>query len=736
VLLRRGIFATRHQRSAVGRTQTLTSAQYSIAHDCHDFIFCDPLSVFIRIAMKDNTNFDLQYKIMGKPMLRLASRYLLQLLVIPSGILLGILAMVMYTHIATVNQSRLGLALVEFSGNASTLTHQLQKERGMSAGFIGGKGLSFKPELIKQRQLTDKHYQIFKRYIDNTDIEAISINNQRIKEIISQVAQLSELRANIDKLSVPLASMLTFYTGVIGTLIDEPFIQVHLLKDEFIVQSIIASNMIAKIKESGGIQRAVLSHILSSQSFTEQHKERIYSLKAIESSYFGNLKKLARTDLLDHVNQFENSQEHTMMVKIRSQVLSEAKRNLYVVASSKWFAIATTRLGALRQLESTQLKGMNQYVNKRYDNAVSFFSFLFVFSLIVITLTTVTYINTRQLKRQANIIHKALNQIRKTNDLTLRIEIISDDYLGQSAQHINTTFAQIAADFTQISSMANRAMSTTRDTIVTVVQSEDNIITQQQETNSVSSAVEELSVSIDDVSQSIDQAVESIEDALSLSNKGQKTVTEAVGQINAVADEMNGLGISINTLNDGVNNIGAFLAVIKSVAEQTNLLALNAAIEAARAGEQGRGFAVVADEVRVLAQRAQTSTEEIAVIIGDLKKNSQDTTDKIQQSQHRTEQAVTSARGIELVLEQIVQSVHNISQTSKTINENARQQSIVTLQLSQNIVQIDHMSQENLLGTKNITLSANKLSEITINLTKLISQYRYSETEALLEPRP
>lgn len=670
-------------------------------------------------------------------MINFVSRYLLILLILPS---LALLATIGYNAIKSINaysNSSITQDLNEFANVGASLIHELQKERGMSAGYVGSKGAKFVSELSAQRQLTDRQLNNFKQFIDeNREFLEQYTDKKELSYIESEIGKLSDMRQNVIALDFGLSSILKYYTGIVNTLIDQPMKMLPSINNKVVAQKLIVSNKVSQVKESGGIQRAVLSNILGSQTFTENHKKRLYALIALEKKFLTNAKLIADPEYLKLQWNFVNGSENQAVENMREQTISDALKGEFTIEATQWFATSSKRLGKLRQLELNGTDIITDYAKKQTTLALGSMLISLVLAGVVILITTLIFMIVRGLKDQAQKIHKTLNIISKNNDLTQQIEIVTDDYLGKSAKHINETFTKIAKDFTRISTMANSAVSATHDTIVAVVQSDDSISVQREETNSVSSAVEELSVSIEHVSKSIEDAVASIDEAKNLTENGSGAVVSAVQHIEHVSTHMNSLGDSIGVLNDRIESISNFLEVIESVAEQTNLLALNAAIEAARAGEQGRGFAVVADEVRNLAKRSQSSTLEISQIIGSLKDESNRTTDIIREGQGKTAQAVDSARSIETVLGDIVQSVNTVSQMSHDINENARQQAEVTLMVAKNVVQIENMSKENLIGTQEISQSATKLSEVTTDLTSLIGEYRFSETEQLVIPSP
>ena len=247
---------------------------------------------------------------------------------------------------------------------------------------------------------------------------------------------------------------------------------------------------------------------------------------------------------------------------------------------------------------------------------------------------------------------------------------------------------------------------------------------QQMETQSIATAVTQMAGTANDIARNAESAALSANQANEEANNGRTVVDQSISSVNGLANEVQQASKAINTLNSDSQSISSVLSVIQAIAEQTNLLALNAAIEAARAGEQGRGFAVVADEVRTLAARTQTSTEEIRTMIESLQKGSIEAVTVMSGGEQVTETTVDKSREAGTALNNIVQAVSKITEKNVQIASAAEEQSHVAQEIDKGVNRVAELLQEsNTEIVKSVELTKD-LETLSASLSSLVGQFK------------
>ncbi len=311
------------------------------------------------------------------------------------------------------------------------------------------------------------------------------------------------------------------------------------------------------------------------------------------------------------------------------------------------------------------------------------------------------------------------------SDLTKRMIIKREDEIGVLADQFNFFINRIQELVISIQSSIEKLMDTSQVVAADAVQANQFLDTQLSETNLVATAITEMAASAVEVAQNAQNTVEAAKDVGDKTEEVQKIVQNSVDSIGELSEQLNEAGVVISDLESDVGAIVSVVEVIRGVAEQTNLLALNAAIEAARAGEQGRGFAVVADEVRTLASRTQKSTEEINDMITKLQKGSQSAVTVVRESQEKGLATVESVNKAGQSIQGIVTATLTINDMSMQIASAVDEQSQVSSDLDNSINRIVGAGQSSSTVISEMADKATGLDELAAELNTLVNRFKF-----------
>lgn len=309
-------------------------------------------------------------------------------------------------------------------------------------------------------------------------------------------------------------------------------------------------------------------------------------------------------------------------------------------------------------------------------------------------------------------------------DLTLRLNIKGNDEIAHLSDAFNKFASKVHRTIEQVSGATAQLTNSARNLTAITHETQTDTLLQQQETEQVAAAMNQMSATVQEVAQNATEAADSAQKAHDATQVGKQVVSEVSLQINELATEIDVATDAVAHLESQTMDIDSVLEVIRNIADQTNLLALNAAIEAARAGEQGRGFAVVADEVRTLASRTQASTLDIQKMIEQLQQGSKKAVDVMRSSRGFTDTCVHQASLADQALDQISIAVNTITEMNIQIASAANEQCAVSSEINKNINNINDIVTKTTDAASQTTLASEDLSTLSSQLDKLVGQFK------------
>ncbi len=330
----------------------------------------------------------------------------------------------------------------------------------------------------------------------------------------------------------------------------------------------------------------------------------------------------------------------------------------------------------------------------------------------------------RSISQAIDMVIEDVEKIAQSGDLSIKIRKHGDDELGLLAESVNGLMAKFLSVIQAIHHSVDIVNSESTKVARSVEQSGEQLVQQKSEVETVASAVTEMGAVAHDIAVNAETTSKRVDTVSESASVGQKKIEFTVDNMTKLSNQLVESAVQVNLLREKSNAINAVMEVIRGIAEQTNLLALNAAIEAARAGEQGRGFAVVADEVRSLAVKTQESTTEITQIITDLQSSTANIVESIELCKSQGLQTAEQTDEAGRAFSEIIADIQEVSEMTSTIAVAVEQQSTVAQEINQNIVQISDYADELADNSMNNAVASNQVSHQTEELNNAIRWFK------------
>ena len=594
------------------------------------------------------------------------------------------------------------LKIAQISVQLGNLLHELQKERGASAGYLNSHGTKFSDILIKQREVTDKRLKELQEYLNASQNEFAVYAKTHI-----DFSKLPRIRNAISDFKISTEQEVGYYTALNKSILDT-MTHFSTYPSDKVTKNLMTSLVLFdSAKERAGIERAVLSGTFASDSFNKKIYSKFIAVLSQQQALFNLFEHSASKELLAKYNKLKRDPSFAEVERMRKIALS--RDSDFGIDPTYWFKTITKKINRLKEMEEFIFKMLTKRA-KEVESA-SFWRLVEFIVIALLSIAAIAYVSSSIIKSVIGAIKRFEYLINEVASGNLDIEVDRRSRIRTEMDVVTRKLADLVAIIKELTTRIETSVAgaakgdfeyqlTTKDmegefaTAIEMVQKgieAMRISYKQQELikfNAEVRGINDVQKGLRLIQSETADMINDMDEVFAVTKKTKELATNSMVTVEAILNQMQNLdneiqetNISINSLNEMSSEITSIVGLIKDIAEQTNLLALNAAIEAARAGEHGRGFAVVADEVRKLAERTQKATSEINVSINSMK---QETGAIVEKAEVMTSVSSEVSSAVTAFKEDM-RMLQNDSEDTSLLTEDMKNRLFLTL------VKIDHI---------------------------------------------
>ncbi len=614
--------------------------------------------------------------------------------------------------------------LVKLTQNISLLVHETQKERGATAGFLGSRGEKFSDKLKNQRKETDKKIKNLDEFVS---LVKGDLNGEIIKELniaFKKLAKINKIRKRVDSFSISAKDAINYYSSLNKNLLNITSLLIKYSPQNDISKNLIAYSSFLKAKERAGIERAVLSNVFAKNAFLDGMYRKTVTLIAEQNAYLDDFLSAASPSLKSFYLKKIKDSSFKEVEKMREIALNRANEGNFGVDPVVWFDTITKKINVLKKIDDY----IGNFILRQIkSDSKSFYIAMAGALFTILAALLISSMISRDIQNRILRLKDLISNTAETKNFSLhslKNMDFSKDELGEIQKAFYDLIKSIATVLNDAKQSALENRKNANEIKDLLKQVMDNIA---NEVSLVEESVKEADFIKNDLRNSVNGAIEGKDDMQKVYRElsdAKREILKMIEDIERNVDIEISLAERLKRLSDDAEQIQDVLNVISDIAEQTNLLALNAAIEAARAGEHGRGFAVVADEVRQLAEKTQKSLIEINstvnVIVQAINDASSSMSKNVEDIEKLSSISTNVQKDIESVNETTKESADRLESTTENINQTAKKvENFIT-----NINKIKEISSKIKASVVVSEKAAEDLNHMANRLEKSLEQFK------------